>query len=167
MPKQTDHHWTRGCIENGSSAGQQSSPLPIPCRKPAPCDMTTPLRSRSTTDRLRCESMVPDRRAIRLENGPTTWRRSGCAFLWVRPNQWFGGTASAPQDDRRSSAEGELIAVAETAGARLRAETDQDAAEVRAAGDALIQVAAAAMAAGRSLTEFAHAEAHGGEGIRR
>jgi hypothetical protein len=62
--------------------------------------------------------------------------------------------------------EGELIAVAEAAGARLRADTDQDADAARAAGDALMQAAAAAMAAGQSLTEIARAEARGKETIR-
>lgn len=62
--------------------------------------------------------------------------------------------------------EGELVAVAEAAGAHLRAETDQDAGAARAAGDALMQAAATAMGAGRSLTEIARAEARGKETIR-
>ena len=52
------------------------------------------------------------------------------------------------------------------AGACLRAETDQDADAARAAGDALMQAAAAAMAVGCSLTEIARAEARGKETIR-
>jgi hypothetical protein len=39
--------------------------------------------------------------------------------------------------DRRSFTERKLVAVAETADAHLRAETDQDADAARAAGDAL------------------------------
>jgi predicted transcriptional regulator len=62
--------------------------------------------------------------------------------------------------------EGELLAVADAAGSRLRAETDQDDEAARAAADALLQAAAAAMAAGRSLTEIAGAEAHGKETVR-
>lgn len=62
--------------------------------------------------------------------------------------------------------EGELATVAETAGAVLRAETDQDADAASAARDALMQAAAAAMAGGCSLTEIARAEARGKEAIR-
>jgi hypothetical protein len=62
--------------------------------------------------------------------------------------------------------EGELLAVAEAAGARLRAETDQDDDAARAAGDELMQAASAAMAAGRSLAEIARAEARGKDTIR-
>jgi hypothetical protein len=62
--------------------------------------------------------------------------------------------------------EGELLAVADAAGARLRAETDQNADAARAAGDVLMQSAATAMAAGCSLTEIARAEARGKDTIR-
>ena len=63
--------------------------------------------------------------------------------------------------------EGELVAVAEAAGARLRAETDQDADGARAAADDLVRTASAAMAAGHSLTAIAHAEASGKDSVRQ
>jgi predicted transcriptional regulator len=62
--------------------------------------------------------------------------------------------------------EGELLAVAEAAGTRLRAETDQDAEASRAAADSLLQAASAAMAAGHPLSQIARAEADGKETIR-
>lgn len=68
-------------------------------------------------------------------------------------------------DDR--PLEGELLAVAEAAGARLRAETDQDDEASRAAAEALVSAASAAMAAGHSLTAIASAEAHGKETVRQ
>ncbi|MBV9946425.1 MAG: hypothetical protein JOZ69_06235 [Myxococcales bacterium] len=63
--------------------------------------------------------------------------------------------------------EGELLAVAEAAGARLRAETDQDAEASRGAADALVSAASAAMAAGHSLTAIAQAEAQGKDTVRQ
>ncbi len=63
--------------------------------------------------------------------------------------------------------EGELLEVAEAAGARLRAETDQDAEAERAAADALVQAASSAMAAGHPLSQIARAEAEGKETVRR
>jgi DNA-binding NarL/FixJ family response regulator len=63
--------------------------------------------------------------------------------------------------------DGALVAVAEAAGARLRAETDEDAGAARAAADELTRVATAAMAAGYSLTEIARAEARGKATLRR
>jgi len=68
-------------------------------------------------------------------------------------------------DDR--PLEGELLAVAEAAGSRLRAETDQDAEASRAAAEALVNAASAAMAAGHSLTAIAGAEAQGKESVRQ
>lgn len=62
--------------------------------------------------------------------------------------------------------EGELLAVAEAAGARLRAETDQDDEASRAAAEAVVNAASAAMAAGHSLTAIASAEAHGKDDVR-
>jgi DNA-binding CsgD family transcriptional regulator len=62
--------------------------------------------------------------------------------------------------------EGELLAVAEAAGIRLRAETDQDTERARAAADALVQGASSAMAAGYSLSQIARAEADGKETVR-
>ena len=62
--------------------------------------------------------------------------------------------------------EAELGAVAEAAGARLRAETDEDAAAAQAAADALTHAATSAMAAGYSLTEIARAEARGKDTLR-
>jgi hypothetical protein len=63
--------------------------------------------------------------------------------------------------------EGELVAVAEAAGARLRADTDQDVEAARAAADELVRAASAAMAAGHSLTAIAHAEALGKDSVRQ
>jgi DNA-binding NarL/FixJ family response regulator len=63
--------------------------------------------------------------------------------------------------------EGELLAVADAAGARLRAETDQDGEAIDAAGHTLMQAASASMAAGHSLTEIARAEARGKEAVRQ
>jgi DNA-binding NarL/FixJ family response regulator len=60
----------------------------------------------------------------------------------------------------------ELAAVAQAAGDRLRAETDGDARAAKAASDALLATATAAMAAGHSLSDITHAEAHGKEGVR-
>ena len=60
----------------------------------------------------------------------------------------------------------ELAAVAQAAGDRLRAETDGDARAAKAAGDALLAAATAAMAAGHSLSGITEAEAHGKEGVR-
>jgi hypothetical protein len=63
--------------------------------------------------------------------------------------------------------EGPLLAVAEAAGARLRAETDEDARAAQAAADELTRAATSAMASGHSLTEIARAEAHGKDTLRR
>jgi DNA-binding NarL/FixJ family response regulator len=68
-------------------------------------------------------------------------------------------------DDR--PLEGELLAVAEAAGARLRAETDQDDEASRAAAEALVSAASAAMGAGHSLTAIASAEADGKDTVRQ
>jgi DNA-binding NarL/FixJ family response regulator len=62
--------------------------------------------------------------------------------------------------------EGELLAVAQAAGARLRAETDQDAEAAASAADALMRAASSAMAAGQSLTQITSAEARGKESVR-
>jgi DNA-binding NarL/FixJ family response regulator len=60
----------------------------------------------------------------------------------------------------------ELAAVAQSAGNRLRAETDGDARAAKAAGDALLAAATAAMAAGLSLSDITEAEAYGKERVR-
>lgn len=62
--------------------------------------------------------------------------------------------------------EGQLVRVAEAAGARLRAETDEDADAVSAAADELTRAATEAMAAGYPLTEIARAEARGKDTLR-
>jgi predicted transcriptional regulator len=62
--------------------------------------------------------------------------------------------------------EGELLEVANAAGDRLRAETDQDIDGAHAARDALMRAASAAMAAGHPLTTIARAEARGKETVR-
>ena len=63
--------------------------------------------------------------------------------------------------------EGELLTVAEAAGSRLRAETDQDAEGSRTAADELLKAASSAMAAGHSLTDIARAEALGKDAVRQ
>ena len=60
-----------------------------------------------------------------------------------------------------------LVAIAEAAGAHLRAATDEDESAVTAADEALLAAATSAMRAGHSLTEIAHAEADGQEQVRR
>jgi DNA invertase Pin-like site-specific DNA recombinase len=60
----------------------------------------------------------------------------------------------------------ELAAVAEVAGARLRAETDADDEAARAAAEQLVTAASAAMAAGHSLSDITEAEARGQEDVR-
>jgi DNA-binding NarL/FixJ family response regulator len=60
----------------------------------------------------------------------------------------------------------ELAAVAEAAGARLRAETDADGDAARVAAELLMTAASAAMAAGHSLSEITRAEAQGQEDVR-
>jgi DNA-binding NarL/FixJ family response regulator len=72
---------------------------------------------------------------------------------------------SQDQDDRLGLV-AELAAVAEAAGARLRAETDADQDAAQAAAEALVSAASAAMGAGHSLTAIAQAEARGKEDVR-
>jgi DNA-binding NarL/FixJ family response regulator len=60
----------------------------------------------------------------------------------------------------------ELAAVAQAAGDRLRAETDGDARAAKAASDALLAAATAAMAVGHSLSDITQAEAYGQERVR-
>ncbi len=61
---------------------------------------------------------------------------------------------------------GELAAVAEAAGARLRAETDADGLAATAAAGQLMTAAGAAMAAGHSLSDITQAEARGKQDVR-
>jgi DNA-binding NarL/FixJ family response regulator len=61
---------------------------------------------------------------------------------------------------------GELAAVAEAAGARLRAETDAGDEAARAAAEQLVAAASAAMGAGHSLSDITQAEARGKEEVR-
>ncbi len=74
---------------------------------------------------------------------------------------------SASQQNGEWTLEGQLVAVAEAAGARLRAETDEDADAAQLAADELTRAATSAMAAGYSLTEIARAEASGKDTLRR
>lgn len=60
-----------------------------------------------------------------------------------------------------------LLAIAEAAGARLRASTDEDWTGVAAADEALLRAATSAMRAGRTLSEIAHAESSGQDNVRR
>ena len=73
---------------------------------------------------------------------------------------------SASQEAGEESFEGPLAEVADAAGARLRAETDEDPAAARASADALTRAATLAMQAGYTLTEIARAEARGKDTIR-
>jgi DNA-binding NarL/FixJ family response regulator len=61
---------------------------------------------------------------------------------------------------------GELAAVAEAAGARLRAQTDADDEAAREAAEQLVSAAGAAMAAGHSLSAITQAEARGQAQVR-
>lgn len=74
---------------------------------------------------------------------------------------------SASQENAERILEDELAAVAQAAGARLRAQTDEDSDAVRVAADELTRAATSAMAAGYSLTEIARAEAYGKDTLRR
>jgi DNA-binding NarL/FixJ family response regulator len=74
---------------------------------------------------------------------------------------------SASHDNAERILEDELAAVAQAAGVRLRAETDEDPDAVRVAADELTRAATAAMGAGYSLTEIARAEAYGKDTLRR
>ena len=74
---------------------------------------------------------------------------------------------SALEHNGEWALEGQLVAVADAAGARLRAETDEDADAAQAAADALTSAATSAMGAGYSLTEIARAEARGKDSLRR
>jgi hypothetical protein len=84
---------------------------------------------------------------------------------WI---ETVGGARVATWEQPDEAAlEGELIAVAEAAGSRLRAETDQDEEAARTAAEELVRAASAAMAAGHSLTAIARAEARGKEAVRQ
>jgi DNA-binding NarL/FixJ family response regulator len=61
----------------------------------------------------------------------------------------------------------ELLAVAEVAGRRLHAEVDVDSDAVAKQSEALLGAATAALRAGHSLSDIAHAEADGQEQVRR
>jgi len=61
---------------------------------------------------------------------------------------------------------GEIGAVEEAAGARLRAETEGDPNAAGVAADAVLTAATSAMAAGYSLSEIAHAEVRGKARVR-
>ena len=63
--------------------------------------------------------------------------------------------------------EPELLAIAEAAGTRLRAVTEEAWDAVKAADEALLRAATSAMRAGRSLSDIARAEADGQEDVRR
>jgi DNA-binding NarL/FixJ family response regulator len=61
---------------------------------------------------------------------------------------------------------GPLAAVAEAAGARLRAQTDEDADATRTASESLMAAATSAMAAGHSLRDITAAESRGQDDVR-
>ena len=70
--------------------------------------------------------------------------------------------------DEQSGADvdGELAAVADAAGEKLRAEADTDWDAVQASSDALVTAASSAMAAGYELSDIAKAEGHGKQAVR-
>jgi hypothetical protein len=74
---------------------------------------------------------------------------------------------SALGDSADREAQAELLAVAQAAGARLRAETEEGWDAARSASEALMQAATSAMAAGYSLSDIARAEARGQDDVRR
>lgn len=74
---------------------------------------------------------------------------------------------AASQENGEWTLGGPLLAVADAAGVRLRAETDEDGDAANVAADELTRAATAAMAAGHSLTEIARAEARGKDTLRR
>jgi DNA-binding NarL/FixJ family response regulator len=74
---------------------------------------------------------------------------------------------SSSRQDGELTLEGPLLVVAEAAGARLRAETDEDRDAARGAAEELTRAATSAMGAGHSLTEIARAEARGKDTLRR
>ncbi len=69
-------------------------------------------------------------------------------------------------EDVQSTLVGELAAVAQAAGERLRAETDGDRKVAKRATQELMRAATSAMAAGLSLSDITHAEALGQEAVR-
>ena len=75
-------------------------------------------------------------------------------------------SVSTSQETEEWTVEGPLAEVAEAAGARLRAETDEDTDAARMAAAALTRAATSAMEAGHTLTEIARAEARGKDTIR-
>jgi DNA-binding NarL/FixJ family response regulator len=62
---------------------------------------------------------------------------------------------------------GELLAVAEAAGERLRADAGEDQNTGSVAGERLLAAATSAISANHSLAEIAQAEARGKENVRR
>lgn len=74
---------------------------------------------------------------------------------------------STSQETEERALEGPLVQVAEAAGARLRAETDEDADASRMSAEALTRAATSAMEAGYTLTEIARAEARGKDTVRQ
>ena len=73
--------------------------------------------------------------------------------------QGSGGTSEG-------SVPAELTTVAQAAGDRLRAETDEDFPAIDRAAEALVSAATAAMGAGYSLSEIARAETSGQDAVR-
>jgi DNA-binding NarL/FixJ family response regulator len=72
--------------------------------------------------------------------------------------------ASGKMDD--ASVPPELATVSRAAGERLRAETEEDFPAIERSSQELVDAATAAMAAGYSLTEIAHAETTGKDEVR-
>ena len=73
---------------------------------------------------------------------------------------------STSQETGEWTLDGPLAQVAEAAGARLRAETDEDADAARTAAEALTRAATSSMESGYTLTEIARAEARGKDTVR-
>jgi hypothetical protein len=74
---------------------------------------------------------------------------------------------SASEEGFERPLAGELLAVAEAAGTRLRAETAGDGEAAAAAAETVLAAATSAICANYSLTEIAQAEARGKEKVRR
>ncbi|MGA2927431.1 MAG: hypothetical protein ABSG43_15845, partial [Solirubrobacteraceae bacterium] len=70
---------------------------------------------------------------------------------------------SSPDESTGRPVASELLAVAEVAGRRLHAEVDVDSDAVAKQSEALLGAATAALRAGHSLSDIAHAEADGQE----
>jgi hypothetical protein len=79
---------------------------------------------------------------------------------------WKVVTVSSLEESADHELAAELASVAEAAGARRRAETEQDVDGVRTASESLMSAATSAMAGGYSLRDIAAAETRGQDDVR-